>query len=96
MTTVKFWFKLSQIDITVPIRYSFIISLLPRSKYTSAEDSTVEEVMFWEGEPRGPSKLFYPGKLQGFPKKTPFSKFRNMMNILPFFGETLYYPALRI
>ena len=30
------------------------------SKYTSTHDETVEELMFWEGEPRGPSKLLYP------------------------------------
>jgi len=30
------------------------------SRYTSTHDDTVEELMFWEGEPRGPSKLLYP------------------------------------
>ena len=29
-------------------------------RYQCVEDGTTEEVMFWEGEPRGPSKLLYP------------------------------------
>ena len=28
--------------------------------FMCVEDGTTEEVMFWEGEPRGPSKLLYP------------------------------------
>ena len=31
-----------------------------QSRYHCDEDKTVEEVMFWEGQPRGPSKLLYP------------------------------------
>jgi len=30
------------------------------SRYTSTHDGTVEDLMFWEGEPKGPSKLTYP------------------------------------
>ena len=29
-------------------------------RYQCVEDGTTEEVMFWGGEPRGPSKLLYP------------------------------------
>ena len=28
-----------------------------QSRYKCQEDGTVEEVMFWEGQPRGPSKV---------------------------------------
>ena len=31
-----------------------------QSRYKCQEDGTVEEVMFWEGEPRGPSKVMIP------------------------------------
>jgi hypothetical protein len=32
-----------------------------RSRYSSKADDTVEEVEFWEGIPKGPSRLLLPG-----------------------------------
>ncbi len=32
-----------------------------RSRYSSKADDTVEEVEFWEGVPKGPSRLLLPG-----------------------------------
>ena len=38
-----------------------MFNVIFRSLFTSTEEGTEEEVMFWEGEARGPSKLTYPG-----------------------------------
>ena len=69
------------------VQYSYTVYLDPstpvertvqyiifRSQYTCAEDSTVEEVMFWEGEPRGPSKLIYQGNITPLDLPTQRSK----------------------
>jgi hypothetical protein len=41
--------------------HSVTESVCFRSRYSSKADDTVEEVEFWEGIPKGPSRLLLPG-----------------------------------